>query len=48
MINVLHLLWIIPGSMALGVATLICISMAVISKEADEERERMERDIYDY
>ena len=47
MINALHLLWIIPSSMVLGAAMLICISMAVISKEADEKRERMERDIYD-
>ena len=47
MINALHLFWIVPCSMVLGAATLICISMAVICKEADEERERMERDIYD-
>ena len=47
MINVLHLLWIIPSSMALGAATLICISMAIISKEADKELERMEKENYD-
>lgn len=47
MINALHLLWIIPSSMVLGAAVLICVSMAVISKEADEELERMERENYD-
>ena len=37
MINVLHLIWIVPLSMMVGVVGVICYVCAIIGEEADEE-----------
>ena len=41
MIEAWHLIWIIPLSMIVGFAGVICYACVVIGKEADEEYERL-------
>ena len=43
MINVLHLLWIVPLSMMFGAATLIGFSAVAIGSTTIEEEEEIER-----
>jgi hypothetical protein len=37
MINILHLLWIIPISMIVGAAAFLFLACTIVGKEAEEE-----------
>ena len=37
MINILHLLWIVPVSMIAGTAAVLFLACAIVGKEAEEE-----------
>ena len=43
MINILHLIWIIPLSMIAGVCTFIVVSCVIIGKISREEEEEIEK-----
>ena len=41
MIDILHLIWIIPLSMILGAVVMICISCMIVGKMSEEEERRL-------
>ena len=43
MINILHLIWIVPLSMIAGVCSFIVVSCATIGKISGEEKEEIEK-----
>ena len=41
MINILHLIWIIPLSMIFGAVAMICIACIIVGKKSEEEERRL-------
>lgn len=42
MINILHLIWIVPLSMIFGAAAMTCIACIAVGKISEEERRLLE------
>ena len=40
MINILHLIWIIPLSMIFGAAIMTCVACIIVGKISEEEERR--------
>ena len=45
MINALHLIWIIPLSMLIGMVVLLCIACVAVGKVSEEEEQEILRKI---
>lgn len=41
MINILHLIWIIPLSMIFGAVVMTCIACVIVGKISEEEERRL-------